>query len=88
MVSNHIEYVMVQIKGISSHAWLITNVTKTATGWDLLTDDSNFLQYQGYHYQTGDNTIHTNGYGDIMIYIQNTSYFDDFKAAADQFCNE
>lgn len=55
-------WIMVQLKGITSHALLLLDFVKTEHGYDLETLDSNFPDTTIYfHFQKGDTSLHYGG---------------------------
>jgi hypothetical protein len=55
-------WIMIQMKGITSHALLVLDLRKNERGYDLVTIDSNFPDTtMNFHYQEGDTSLHYGG---------------------------
>ncbi len=97
-VKKKIAYEKLQIKGITSHAWLIVNVKKMSSGYDLnIIDSNNPRMCELYSYKNGDESFHVSGYGDFVPYLefkreeerltQNGKTYCGIKSAGDFFTN-
>jgi hypothetical protein len=70
-VKKKVAYQKLQIKGITSHAWLIVGVAKTANGMEIGCIDSNFPNMsKNYTYIYGDKSFNTKAYGDFVPYLE------------------
>jgi hypothetical protein len=87
-VKNKIGYVKLQIKGITSHAWLIID-SKPATGGQVIGYiDSNWpLQTNEYQYKWGDQSFNLKSYGDFVPYLEFTREEEKLNSIAQSFCN-
>lgn len=66
-----IAYEKLQIKGITSHAWLIVGMKSTPTGMEVGFIDSNSPRMsKNYTYQTGDKSFFIKGYGNFVPYLE------------------
>jgi hypothetical protein len=54
---NDVAYQVLQIKGVVAHAWLVVDMEKTATGYNLLVIDSNTHSSKVYRYREGMNHL-------------------------------
>ncbi|ATH06759.1 hypothetical protein BIY24_02025 [Halobacteriovorax marinus] len=83
----NIAYQMLQIKGIDSHAWLVFDMEKTSSGYDILVLDSNYQRSQVYHYDEGMTSFHHSYYGDFVPYTGKKSEFRKALKAVEKYCN-
>jgi hypothetical protein len=68
-----IAYEKLQIKGITSHAWLIVGMKKLAAGYEVGYLDSNFPRMSlNYSYKNGDASFFLKIYGDFVPYLEFT----------------
>jgi hypothetical protein len=68
-----IAYVKLQIKGITSHAWLVVAVKTAPHGFELEYIDSNRPQeLQTYNYKIGDDSFYIKEYGNFVPYLEYT----------------
>lgn len=66
-----IAYQKLQIKGITSHAWLVTNTKMHETGMDIGYIDSNDpVATNFYSYKNGDESFFVKGYGNFVPYLE------------------
>lgn len=66
-----IGYHKLQIKGITSHAWLITGMKKFEQGYEIgFIDSNNPLLCQNYSYKYGDESFYDKSYGDFVPYLE------------------
>lgn len=65
----NIAYLKLQIKGITAHSWLVTDMKKNVDGYTLKIIDSNFLHTISYRYYYGDRSFNTRSYGDFIPYL-------------------
>jgi len=83
---NNIAYEKLQIKGITAHAWLVTDMRKTAKGYELYVIDSNYNYAQTYHYKEGDKSFHHSYYGQFVPYLGRKRELRKAKKAIKKFC--
>lgn len=70
-VKKKIAYQKLQIKGITSHAWLIVGMKRTETGFEIGYLDSNSPRMSlNYTYKSGDTSFNVKGYGDFVPYLE------------------
>jgi hypothetical protein len=70
-VKKKIAYQKLQIKGITSHAWLIVGMKKSDSGFDIGYLDSNSPRMSlNYTYKNGDTSFNVRGYGDFVPYLE------------------
>lgn len=68
-----IAYVKLQIKGITSHAWLVVSMKPGPNGYDLEFIDSNRpTEIQTYSYKFGDDSFFIKEYGNFVPYLEYT----------------
>ena len=66
-----VAYQKLQIKGITSHAWLIVGVARKANGMEIGYIDSNSPNLsKNYSYVYGDKSFNTKAYGDFVPYLE------------------
>jgi hypothetical protein len=84
-----IAYQKLQIKGITSHAWLVTNIKKTESGQDIGYLDSNDpMRLNLYRYKIGDESFNIKGYGDFVPYLEFKREEDKLNQVAQNYCNK
>lgn len=82
-----IVYQKLQIKGITAHAWLVIDMTKTSNGYELNVIDSNSpLTTTVYNYEEGDTSFHHYYYGDFVPYTGKDSELDRLKSTVKKYC--
>lgn len=70
-VEKKIAYQKLQIKGITSHAWLIVGMKQMPSGIDLgFIDSNNPRMSEVYSYKLGDQSFNVRGYGDFVPYLE------------------
>lgn len=70
-VEKKIAYQKLQIKGITSHAWLIVGMKQMPSGIDLgFIDSNNPRMSEVYSYKLGDQSFNVKGYGDFVPYLE------------------
>ncbi|MDO9181305.1 MAG: hypothetical protein Q7U04_02800 [Bacteriovorax sp.] len=70
-VKKKIAYEKLQIKGITSHAWLVVGIKKMPSGFDIGFIDSNKPQMsQVYSYKIDDQSFFTKSYGNFVPYLE------------------
>jgi hypothetical protein len=84
-----IVYVKLQIPGIDAHAWLIVDMVKTATGYEITYIDSNAPnQTLTYNYKYGDITFDGGFYyGDMIPYTRHFEELRKIQVEMLRFCN-
>nr|BDT28397.1 hypothetical protein BHI3_18630 [Bacteriovorax sp. HI3] len=88
VVNKKIAYQKLQIKGITSHAWLITNMKKVdGGGYEIgLIDSNNPRQCENYSYKNGDESFFEKGYGNFVPYLEFTREEERLSYAAKTYC--
>lgn len=70
-VEKKIAYEKLQIKGITSHAWLIVGMKQMPSGIELgYIDSNNPRMSEVYSYKLGDQSFNIKGYGDFVPYLE------------------
>ncbi len=86
MKAKFIPWIMLQMKGITSHAALLVGMKKTDDGYILETVESNFPEKTfEWRYQTGATQVETNNY-DFVPYSGFSRDADRTRLALDRFC--
>jgi hypothetical protein len=87
-VDKKIAYQKLQIKGITSHAWLVVNYKQNETGADLgYIDSNNPRSTMLYQYKKGDDSFYVSGYGHFVPYLEFQKEEERLKLVAKNFCN-
>ncbi len=82
--SGHVTYQKLQIPGIQAHAWLVVDMSKTASGYDLEVVDSNYRDIRTIHYQKG--MTHLNEYNAVPYTSRNASPYNAYASAKSNYC--
>jgi len=86
-VKKKIGYQKLQIKGITSHAWLVVGMKKSETGFDIGYLDSNSPRMSlNYSYKSGDTSFFIRGYGNFVPYLEFKREEERLVSAARTFC--
>lgn len=87
-VDKKIAYQKLQIKGITSHAWLIVGMKKSDNGYEIGLIDSNMPRTtRNYSYKIGDSSFNEKGYGDFVPYLEFTREEARISSVAKKFCD-
>ncbi len=87
-MAHKVAYQKLQIKGITSHAWLVTDIVKTDSGFDLGYLDSNDpLSLNLYRYKKGDKSFNVRGYGNFVPYLEFKREESKLNQVAQNYCN-
>lgn len=87
-VDSKIAYQKLQIKGITSHAWLIVEMKKRDSGYDIGLIDSNEPRMsRNYSYKYGDSSFNEKDYGDFVPYLKFTREELRLASVGKKFCN-
>lgn len=82
-----IAYQKLQIKGITSHSWLVMGLRKMAAGYEVGFVDSNSpKQCQNYSYKFGDTSFFIKGYGNFVPYLGFTREEERLLSVGKTFC--
>jgi hypothetical protein len=88
-VKKKVAYEKLQIKGITSHAWLIVGMKKTDGGYELGYLDSNSPRMsKNYSYKLGDESFFIKGYGDFVPYLEFKREEERITNAGKTFCGQ
>lgn len=86
-VNKKIAYTKLQIKGITSHAWLVVGMKQMPSGFDLgFIDSNNPRMTEIYSYKTGDESFFIKGYGNFVPYLEFTREEEKLINYAKVFC--
>lgn len=86
-VDGKIAYQKLQIKGITSHAWLIVGMKKADHGYEVGLIDSNMPRMsRNYSYKVGDTSFNEKSYGDFVPYLEFTREESRISSVAKKFC--
>jgi hypothetical protein len=86
-VKKKIAYEKLQIKGITSHAWLIVGIKKMPSGFDVgIIDSNNPRMSELYSYKTGDESFFVKGYGDFVPYLEFKREEERLVATGKSYC--
>ena len=86
-VNKRIAYQKLQIKGITSHAWLIVAITPGTQGYEIGLIDSNRPNMsRNYSYKFGDTSFYEKSYGDFVPYLEFTREESRISSVAKIFC--
>ena len=70
-VDKKIAYQMLQIKGITAHAWLIVGMKPGPNGYEVgLIDSNNPRMSENYSYKIGDDSFYKKSYGNFVPYLE------------------
>lgn len=86
-VDKKIAYQKLQIKGITSHAWLVVAMTPGPRGHEIGLIDSNSPNMsRNYSYKFGDTSFNEKSYGDFIPYLEFTREELRISSVAKKFC--
>ncbi len=86
-VKKKIGYQKLQIKGITSHAWLVVGMKKSDSGFEIGYLDSNSPRMSlNYSYKSGDTSFFIKGYGNFVPYLEFKREEERLTAAARTYC--
>lgn len=86
-VDKKIAYQKLQIKGITSHAWLIVGMKKMTQGYEIgLIDSNNPRMCENYSYKVGDESFFQKSYGNFVTYLEFTREEERISHVAKTFC--
>ncbi|MBC7427042.1 MAG: hypothetical protein H7336_00430 [Bacteriovorax sp.] len=86
-VNKKIAYQKLQIKGITSHAWLIVGMIPGPNGFEIgLIDSNNPRMSENYSYKIGDVSFHEKSYGNFVPYLEFTREEERLISAGKSFC--
>jgi hypothetical protein len=86
-VDKKIAYQKLQIKGITSHAWLIVGMKQGPAGFEIgLIDSNNPRMCENYTYKTGDTSFFEKHYGNFVPYLEFTREEARLTNVAKNYC--
>jgi hypothetical protein len=86
-VKKKIAYEKLQIKGITSHAWLIVGMKKMPSGFDIgVIDSNNPRMSELYSYKSGDESFFIKGYGNFVPYLEFKREEERLNQTAKTYC--
>jgi hypothetical protein len=86
-VEKKIAYQKLQIKGITSHAWLMVGLKKGSNGYEIgLIDSNNPRMTENYSYKYGDDSFSDKSYGNFVPYLEFTREELRLLSVAKTFC--
>lgn len=84
--NNDVAYQVLQIKGVVAHAWLVVDMEKTATGYDLLVIDSNSYSSKVYRFREGMNHMNYPYWGRFVPRTGKKNELRKMKKIVSKFC--
>lgn len=86
-IDKKIAYQKLQIKGITSHAWLIVGMKKGPSGYEVGFLDSNSPRMSlNYSYKFGDESFFLKSYGNFVPYLEFIREEERLTSIAKKFC--
>jgi hypothetical protein len=86
-VKKKMAYQKLQIKGITSHAWLVVAMRPMPAGYDLEVIDSNHpRETEIYSYKVGDDSFYIKKYGNFVPYLEYTREEERLVNVGRKFC--
>lgn len=86
-VDKKIAYQKLQIKGITSHAWLVVGMKPGPHGFEIgLIDSNKPTMSRNYSYKIGDTSFFEKSYGDFVPYLEFTREELRISSVAKKFC--
>ena len=84
IANGKIPYQMLQMKGITAHAWLVVDMKKTSYGYNLKVLDSNYRGTYSVDYQEG--MTHVSEYEAVPYTSRNKVAYASYETALKNFC--
>ena len=82
-----VAYQKLQIKGITSHSWLVMGMRSMPNGYEVgYVDSNNPNQCQNYSYKNGEDSFFIKGYGNFVPYLGFTREEERLVTAARTYC--
>lgn len=86
-VEKRVAYQKLQIKGITSHAWLIVGMHPGPNGYEIgLIDSNNPKMTENYTYKFADESFFEKSYGNFVPYLEFTREEERISSVAKTFC--
>lgn len=86
-IKKKIAYQKLQIKGITSHAWLVVGIKKSDSGFEVGYLDSNSPRMSlNYSYKSGDTSFFIKGYGNFVPYLEFKREEERLSQSAKVYC--
>ncbi len=84
---NKIAYQKLQIKGITSHSWLVVAMKQMAGGYDVgYVDSNNPRMTESYNYKNGEDSFFIKSYGNFVPYLGFTREEERLTTVARSYC--
>lgn len=84
-----IAYQKLQIKGITSHAWLVVGMKKGPNGYEVgLIDSNNPRMCENYSYKFGDESFFEKSYGNFVPYLEFKREEERLQTVALAYCKK
>lgn len=84
---NKIAYQKLQIKGITSHSWLVVGMKNGPAGYDVgFIDSNNPRMTESYSYKNGESSFFIKGYGNFVPYLGFTREEERLTTVARTYC--
>ncbi len=86
-IKKKVAYQKLQIKGITSHAWLVVDIKPGPNGYELgLIDSNNPKMCESYSYKFGDESFFENSYGNFVPYLEFIREEERIASVARAYC--
>jgi hypothetical protein len=86
-IEKRVAYQKLQIKGITSHAWLIVGMKVSADGYEIgLIDSNHATMSENYTYKNGDESFFEKAYGNFVPYLEFTREELRIQSVGKTFC--
>lgn len=80
---------VLQIKGITAHAWLVIGMQKSGLGYQLSVIDSNFpTETMVYDYKVGDDSFYSPFYGNFVSYTYKSHEEERLQKVVKEYCSD
>ncbi len=84
--SKRIVWQKLQLPGITSHAWLVTQMSREDDGYTLTVVDSNYSSAYTVRYREGKGVLSVPGYPDFVPYTEFLGDFNKIRRAQENYC--
>lgn len=85
-VQKNVAYQKLQLPGVVAHAWLVTDMHKTPSGYDLVVHDSNYYGTRTIPYKVGMTQFHYRSFGEFVPYTERKRELRGLKKVVRRFC--
>lgn len=86
VLEDNIAYQKLQLPGVVAHAWLVVDVHKDGSGYELEVIDSNYTGTQTWRYREGMTNFNYGGFGEFTPYTEQKRELRTLKKVAQRFC--